>query len=137
MDYFKLSLTGFNNKERVRDKAFCSIESGKTYVDGYKLTELQVQSVLFNQKDVEDLIKVLEIAKHTFPYQKGQTIECSIKVGMIIRYCTNKNWDKFGQTAMVTAFSIPDDKVWVGQQVISIRGFLENIESGRYEIVEP
>jgi hypothetical protein len=137
MDYFKLSLTGFNNKERVRDKAFCSIESGRTYVDGYKLTELQVQSVLFNQKDVEDLIKVLEIAKHTFPYQKGQTIECSIKVGMVIRYCTNKNWDKFGQTAMVTALSIPDDKVWVGQQVISIIGFWENIESGRYEVVEP
>lgn len=137
MDYFKLNLTGFNNKERVIDKAFCSIESGEIYVDGHKLTELQIQSVLFNKKDVEDLIKVLEIAKHTFPYQKGQTIKCSIKVGMVIRYCTNKNWDKFGQTDMVTAFSIPDDKVWVGQHVISIRGFLENIESGRYEVIEP
>jgi hypothetical protein len=140
MDYFKLSLTGFNNKERVRDKAFCSIESGKTYVDGYKLTELQVQSVLFNQTDVEDLIKVLQIAKHTFPIKecdKGKKIECAIKVGTIIRYTTNKNWDKLGMSAMVTAYSIPEDKVWVGQQVLSIRGYLENIESGRYEVVEP
>ncbi|QGW28457.1 hypothetical protein [Phnomibacter ginsenosidimutans] len=66
---------------------------------------------------------------------KGKEIECAIKVGMVIRYMTDKNWDKLGQHAMVTAYSIPDDKVWVGHQVISIAGFLENIENGRYEVV--
>ena len=137
-DLFQLTLTGFNGTEQVRGKSFRTIESGKTYVDGYKVTELQIRSNLFSQRDVEDLIKVLQIAKHTFPNNMvGKTIECRIRVGMIIRYCTNKNWDTFGQSAIVTAFSIPDDKVWVGQQVLSIKGFLENIESGRYEVVEP
>lgn len=68
--------------------------------------------------------------------QKGKQIECAIKVGMVIQYMTNNNWDMLGHKAMVTAYSIPDDKVWVGQQVISIAGFLQNIENGRYKVVE-
>ena len=66
-DYFKLRVTGFNESIRTVDKDFCSIESGKHYVDGYKLSELQVQAVMCNQQDVEELIEVLQIAKYTFP----------------------------------------------------------------------
>lgn len=139
-DYFQLTLTGFRNQERVVNKGFCAISNGKTYVDGHKLNELQMQSVLYNQKDVEELIEVLQIAKYALPkseLQKGEKLKCAIRVGMVIRYMTDKNWDRLGHTAMVTAYSIPDDKVWVGHQVISIKGFLENIETGRYEVVEP
>ena len=135
-DYFKLILTGFRNQERVVNKGFCAISNGKTYVDGHKLNELQVQSALYNQKDVEELIDVLQIAKYALP-KRGEELKCAIRVGMVIRYMTDKNWDRLGHTAMVTAYSIPDDKVWVGHQVVSIKGFLENIETGRYEVVTP
>ena len=111
-NYFKLKVTGFNDSKRMIDKDFCSIESGKTYVDGCNISELQIQSTMFDQQDVEDLIKVLQIAKHTLPKtdnKKGKEIK--------------------------TAYSISEDKIWVGQQVISIRTFLENIESGRYKVV--
>jgi len=139
-DYFQLTLAVFNKNERVRNKSFCAIPSARTYVDGCKLTELQMDAILYNQKDVDDLIEVLRIAKYAFHNQEienGKHIECAIRVGMVIRCTTNKNWDRRGHSAMVTAFSIPDDKVWLGQQVISIKGFLENIETGRYEVVEP
>ena len=138
-NYFKLKVTGFNDSKRIIDKDFCSIESGKTYVDGWNLSELQIQSTMFDQQDVEDLIKVLQIAKHTLPKtenQKEKEIKiANIKVGTIIRFATNKNWDNIEEVAMVTAYSITEDKIWVGQQVISIRTFLENIESGRYKVV--
>ena len=69
--------------------------------------------------------------------QKGNHIECAIKVGMVIEYTTNWNWDVKGRRESVKAFSIAENKVWLGNGIIAIDGFLRNIETGRYKLVEP
>jgi hypothetical protein len=66
---------------------------------------------------------------------KGVFTRYDLRVGMTIRYMTNENWDEFGRTAVVTCYSIPLNKIWLNHKAISIDGFLENIKSGRYEIV--
>jgi len=66
----------------------------------------------------------------------GKEIKCAIEVGMQIMYTTNNNWDKLGRKPHVTAYSIPEDKVLLSDgQTISIGGFLDNIESGRYKLL--
>jgi hypothetical protein len=62
----KLRIVGFNKAEIVRNKDFYSIESGGRYVDSHRLTEMQLYSTLTSQKDIEDLILLLTIAKHSF-----------------------------------------------------------------------
>jgi len=62
----KLRIVGFNKGEVVRNEHFYSIESGGRYVDSYILTEMQLYSTLTSQKDVEDLIMLLRIAKNSF-----------------------------------------------------------------------
>lgn len=76
LDYFQLSIQAFRDKERIKSKQFCSIESGKYFIDGYRATEVQISSVLFSQKDVCDLIEVLSVLKHSFNRPEERCNKC-------------------------------------------------------------
>ena len=62
----KLFIQAHNDKHRVRNGQFQTIEAGRVYVDGFNITEFSVQAVCGSRKEVEDLIRVLEVAKHAF-----------------------------------------------------------------------
>lgn len=49
-----------------KDGKFSSISDGVKYTDGYRCDELNINVAMFNKQDVEELIHLLEIAKHCF-----------------------------------------------------------------------
>lgn len=62
----KLIIMGFDGAERRRYECSFNIKNLMTYIDGYKLTELHIEAVLNSQKEVDDLIELLKLAKYTF-----------------------------------------------------------------------
>lgn len=60
-----LHITLKNGNER-KDWKFGNISNAVQDIDGRRADELIISAAMFNKADVEKLIKLLEIAKHTF-----------------------------------------------------------------------
>jgi len=50
--------------------SFSKIREGRMFIDGLRLIDIRLEALLSDQKDVEDLIELLEIAKLTLPKNK-------------------------------------------------------------------
>jgi hypothetical protein len=65
-------IQGFNNDGNAQHRVAIFQHRGAMdfvttrWMDGFKLDELQIHACLCCKKDVEDLIKLLEIHKHCF-----------------------------------------------------------------------
>jgi hypothetical protein len=62
----KLIIMGFDGAERRKYECSFNIKNLITCVDGYKLTELHIEAVLNDQKDIDELIALLKMAKYSF-----------------------------------------------------------------------
>jgi methyl coenzyme M reductase subunit D len=106
--------------------------------------ELEVTDLLLNERQkLLDAIPECPVHGKCIPHalewiekHKGQEIECAVKVGMIIEFTTNNNWDRKGFKLMVQAYSIDENIVCLGGHVISVDEFLRNIKTGRYKVVK-
>ena len=66
----KLRICASNVRGSTSMLSFSKIREGRMFIDGLRLIDIRLEALLSDQKDVEDLIELLEIAKLTLPKNK-------------------------------------------------------------------
>jgi hypothetical protein len=63
----RVSIQAYCDREVVADKDFVGTGVDYKCVDGYRLTQVNLQAQIFTRKQAEDLIQLLEVAKRHIP----------------------------------------------------------------------
>jgi hypothetical protein len=58
-----------------------------------------------------------------------------VDVGTKIEYMTNNNWCKKGQIDTVLTVDYVNNKIRLGDQFMSLKGYMENIKNGNFKVI--